>query len=320
MKKVGWYIIIVLFVFLQACKKSNQEPQGQSICASDQFHYINDFSITNATGAAAGHVDFTYAPYKVKLTATFNESVNWTITIRGNISNAIKTFTSTSSSVDIDWYGNADGDIFFRTGESCTISLSPACKSATTLSLIIDHSAIFDHFGYLIMDFEYLFPEYTYTSNVPGIDGYVRNVDTLLATPSPQGGRCRKLYAPQYHSGYYIGGFGNTAYDMANYAGNISSDSIYLNFYLKGNTNTTTTVVLMETVAGTDYKFTVPIFIDWTGWKFISLKFSDDIHIGVPANVKSIDIQAGPMFFNSEAECYVDFVILTKGKPYNGPN
>lgn len=310
---------MVSIVLLQACKNDEHEPEGQPICASDQFQITEGLKVNNSN-LPDQHIDFTSTPYKVKLTAAFNEDVDWILTITGNTSGAIKTFTARSSRIDIDWYGNADADIFFEAAETVSITLTPSCESATSTSLIIDNKAIFDHFGYLLMDLDYLFPEYTYVSNVTGIDGYVKNVDTVVAMPSPHGGRCQTISAPRYHSGWYIGGCGNFVYDMSAFAGNISSDSIYLNFYLKGNSNTVAMVLLKETVAGVDYNFTKSIPITWTGWKFISLKFSNDLKIGVPSNVKNIDIQAGSSLYNYETEMYLDFVILTKGKPFNGPN
>src|SRR6478735_7903061 len=252
MHRIKWCIILFSVILLQACKPDGHEPEGQPICASDQFQITEDLKVNNSN-VPDQHIDFTLIPYKVKLTAAFNEEVQWTLTITGNTSRAVKTFTARSSRLDIDWYGNADADVFFKAGETCTISFSPSCKSSTSISLIIDNIAIFDHFGYLLMDFDHLFPEYTYNSNAVGVDGYVKNEDTTIAVASPQGGRCRVMYAPLYHAGWYIGGCGNTAYDMSTFAGNISSDSIYLNFYLKGNGNTVAMILLNETVAGVDY-------------------------------------------------------------------
>jgi hypothetical protein len=326
MKKLKIFLFLsMVMLFGQACKKNNLELGdylGTAICVSDNFAYINNFKVNGSTAPVP--CNFRAAPYYASLTADLNEVVTWTITITGQTSGAIKTFTQTSKTVNVKWYGNSDADVFFKAGEIVSISFLPSCDEAVVVPLTISNSAIFNFYGSLMVDFDNVGSVYTYNSTDPNIGPTVRNIDTLLTEVSPQGGRCHKAYGPKGHTGWYIGGFGQTV-DLSTVLGaGLKSENTYVNIYMRGALSgipdgTTVSLDMVETVSGKPYHFKKNVVINWRGWKMVTFKLSD-LYIGDPNKVASLDFSVGPALFNDHTEAYVDFVIFTKDKPFLGPN
>jgi len=304
-------VIFSMIMTVSSCKKKNfdlGDYEGDPICASDKFQFTagNDFTISPST------IDFTTTPY-VNFTGVMNEKVEWTLTIKGNTTGAIKTFTQRNTVMDVKWYGNADNDLFFG-AESCSVTLSISCKDPITASLTISTVANFADPGsfLLLSNWDGVLPGNQGTwleYHNAGINASIDNT-----TPSPQGGKYRHFDGAY---GWYIGGFDQAVDLNAFMAGQgvSSPDSIYLNFYLQGSTVTVPTLAITESGA----KFSKNVVINWTGWKLVSYKLSD-FNILNPGNITNIAVSIGPNIY--AANCNVDFdmFVLTARRPLNAPN
>jgi len=312
MSKTHLSAIFILLALTFSCKKNNltqNEYEGISICASEAFSYIEDLKVNGSTTPA--DVDFTAAPYAVNVTAVLSENVSWVVKVTGEVSGAIKTFTGTSATVNVNWYGNSESNSYFIDGENCRVSIQPSCREEVSVNIKIANASTFDKYGYLLFDFDII-------NGGGSVNSEVIEENVSSPNPSPQGGYYHRMYAAQGVSGWYIGYYGRDCV-LSAFAAGLSNDEVYVNVYLKGNPHTVATIQLVEKVAGKNYPFKKSFKTDWTGWKMVSYKMSD-LSIGVPANVNNVSISVGPDVLNGETECFIDFAILTKGHPFNAPN
>src|SRR6478735_1512190 len=294
MKKLILFLgVMAGMLFSQSCKKNSFEPgayEGVAICASSTFKFKDSLRVNGSRGPVSA--DLQIAPHYVTITASLNERVSWTVTIKGTISNATKTFTGLSDTIGVKWYGTPDGgeeggDKFFLTaGEPVTITVTPACTESHSVNLTLTRGSKYNFFGSVLCDFDGVGSVYAYNSVDPNIGPWVKNKDTTWVPASPQGGRSHIMYAPENHSGWYIGGMGQ-AVDLSAVLGtNLRSDSVYINLYVNGTKGTTLTIDMVEKVGNTNYHFKQNIIPTWTGWKMVSYKLSD-LYIGNPLKVTS---------------------------------
>lgn len=137
---------LLLLVFLMSCDREDVSFQGpETQVASDNFQ------VTTPLAASDNNVDFS-SEAPVNFSATFNESVSYTIIITGQTSGAEKRITGSGSLVNDTWVGDAIST-FFET-EVCNVELRVLGKSEVIGTTSVTISGVMDAPGNLVANFE----------------------------------------------------------------------------------------------------------------------------------------------------------------------
>jgi len=304
MKKFTHYsfytLLFITIGILSSCKNKNfKDHVGPSICASDNFQYVQPFAISAAS------INMKLAP--ATFTAKFNEDVPWTILITGTVSKSFKKMTGYGSTVNVNWVGNPDTSIFFK-AEQCKVEFQVACKTEIVQYFTISTPNGFSNFNYLVYD-----------GDGNGADnlstGYYGTYATQATTPglnSPQGGNCFCTHGSSATPQWFFGG-----YDLAvALTGSVSNDptKVYFNCFVnvQGSMNTIPALTITEGTA----KRSKNLLVYGTGWHYITFKLSD---IGVvdPTKISLVTFGLGgyPVQATSGDMC-VDFITFTNNTPF----
>ncbi len=301
----------VLFLLMTgivvSCKNKNFDSHvGPSICATDDFQYVQKPKVASAS-VNLNAVAQTF-------TAKFNEEVPWTIKITGQTSGAYKILSGYGKAINISWNGSPDGLVFFTT-EVCTAEFKVACKDAITRNFTITAVNTFSDDDYLVYDAD---------GNGQGTGPFVYGgqvgpptitvTHTTPALGSPQGGLCRCLNGTASDPVWYFGGL-----DIPVSLGttlNADPNTVYFNCFVnvKGSTKTIPVVSIKEGVVGRPKN----IEVYGNGWHYVYFKLSD---IGVvdPNNINTISfsLNSYPEQYTSGDMC-IDFVTFTNDAPFIG--
>ncbi|HVD97550.1 MAG TPA: hypothetical protein VNB90_05040 [Cytophagaceae bacterium] len=306
-KRIFLNIILLVLLGLNACKKKNFDDHiGPSICPTDKFA-ITEEPAVNSTSVNL-KVD------TLKLTASFNEEVPWTITIRGTVSKSFKKYSGYGKSISEKWIGNPDTMILF-TNEACTVEFAVACKDPIVKNFTIATPNNFVNFGYLLYNGEtgalgagpYFYG--TYVSPPNGANAQVSGLN------SPEGGGALKTVGYSSTPQWFFGGY---SFTPTNIATKVSSDPsrVYINCFVnvQGSIGTMPVITLTE---GT-FKRNINITVDKTssGWQYFSYRLSDAFIVN-PRNIAAVDF--GLNSYPSRVTggtMWIDFVSFTNDSPF----
>jgi len=130
-------------------------------------------------------------------------------------------------------------------------------------------------------------------------------------------------------SGYYIGGAGHSPIGPpVGFDASTPLDQLYLNFYVRGRTNTSNMGIALTSRVSAGVTSTITYstgqLIPSNGWKLVSVKFSDMVlNAGnQPFNPRWIQtIGLNPFILNTVNQDHsgfdIDMIVLTKGQPFN---
>jgi hypothetical protein len=302
MKKLT--ILFLGIIFFASCKRAKEEFVGPSICPSSNFKIESSFNHVSTINLASSSMAFT---------ASFNEVVDWTVTIKGQTSKSIKRFSGRSKDINQTWYGEPDTAIFFK-AEVCDVILKIACQEERKSNFTITSQSGFTNMPntLLINNFEgggaaTTWGGYGDEQNDITFNGVVASP----SDPSPQGGGYYLLEGDSSAPSYYFGGCFSNNFAMP--SGWTDPSQVYMNIFLNsdGLTNSEVQVTLMGG-NGVTYRKAIA----WTGWKLLSFKLSE-IEIQNPTTVTSLDIGLGSSpNKGASSTAKMDFVIFTYGKPF----
>lgn len=143
MKKVLFYLSITL-LFLTSCEKELTKGPSTGL-SSDNFNLRESLAISQ------NPINFEIED-TLFITATFNEVVTYSITIKGQNSGAIRVFSGTSDAVNEAWLG--DASLIFFQKEPISISLKVLGKEEVVDVINSEITAIAKFNGVIIGDFE----------------------------------------------------------------------------------------------------------------------------------------------------------------------
>ena len=275
-------------------------------CTKDEVEgpLINDiygfFEITQPLNISNKNPDFSINEV-VKFQMGFNKNIDWKISITGLVSGSNNVITGFSNSLDSNvniWSGNTSQYPFFEQ-ENCLVELSFLNESDTIRDTIeIAGTKLYDD-GFMVVDFENGFPADAFNK--------------------PQGGNTLATFVvaddmPLLGNNYFqMGGMIN--YDWAlgkiefklDYSANSissSSDDFYLNLGILADTTELHTgqfvnVLISESDAPFDADnngvadifdnneevYKLKLYVDWEGWKLISIRYSDFVATNSTAGV-----------------------------------
>ncbi len=274
-------LILFAFTFCASCTKNTDEFDGPSI-----NELLSDFNVLEDFKADRDSVDFANGE-NVVFSATFNKTVDWTITITGNDTKGVKVITGTSRVLDASnatWDGSVTEFPMFNI-EECTAQLSIADVADTfSVNEKIISRRVLD--GFVVADFE--------TGLLPGWTKFIQSgadMDFQVKTDSlaPEGNKYLNM-AGTVNWDYLIGlvDFKATAYGTGmdnTFPLNTNGDAVYFNCLIWGEPNTNASIVLFQLTEDEDEngtfdgnnedQYDLEIKVDWVGWKLISIKYSD---------------------------------------------
>lgn len=331
MRKTGILIAQIGLLLLLGCKKQEGLAPAAKF-ASSSFRFVVPLTPKYET------LDFG-VKQKEHFYALFNESVVWKLTLKGNISNAVKTFqgfSNTIDSLDTIWEGTTDGttkDLNLFVKEKVTVKLEILGYNGSILDTI---EILSQHiYGYSIPN----------TNNDVGFESGSKSLskfyapsfdvgDVMTATvdslfPTPQGKFSLFLDGIDKNKSYYVGGTGlNNQGKMKVPTRN--ADSLYFTILVYGNgPNNYAKLMIQFTEAdgtnGAGDNNILEIVPNHVGWKPFSVRYSD---LKVPPGYKvgnnipnADDIRLVAFMLGTTdgmgraVSVRIDYPIFTYGKP-----
>lgn len=327
------FLILVLSLLFNSCKHDNfKDFVGPGHCPSPSFALVSPFTIT-----AQATPTITLSSTPIEMTASFNEVVEWTLSIKGNTSGAQRTFTNKSSSVNVTWRGEPGSEKFFQT-ETVTIEFKIACQDASIYSRDITANSFNSYAstgkGLLLSDFDgngpvantFLKPGY----NASGWSSYFTLPNEItefgrVATPliAPQGSNYMVLKGLPASNSWYVGGGYASVPNLATIAGATSDPTkMYVNAFINNGGNTSTLLGLTIKSGGVNYSKNV--LLNWSGWKMVSYNLSEfetkrGIALSDALTVTDLTFELNPATEQGQAtEANIDFIIFTVNEPFLG--
>ena len=333
MKKTILYLLIA-FPLLFACRKK-EVGKFDGPALNDVY---GAFSVIAPLTTNVDSVDFSIGQ-TVIFKAELSKITNWSITIIGQSSGAVKRIDGTSSTIDASvatWTGNTTDLPIFKE-EICKVQLSFEGETDTLETTIkIIHAKIND--GFLIADFE--------NGLNPGWNSFIQagaDMDFQIKTDSSaaQGNSYYNMAGTvdwDYLIGYLY--FPASAYGSAHFPLNANPDNVYFNLMIYGEPGLVNTILLFQFQEDEDGNggfsnasedmFSLQIPVNWAGWKMVSVKYSDIPCLvnGSPSSpngngqhnpdkiqqINMLDL-ANPVTGNAKTK--VDYIIFTENAPLN---
>lgn len=316
MKILKIVITICFIIVLSSCLRSkNGEFVGPGFCPTSAFQEIKPLSISNDS------IDFTVDKV-CRFSASYNESIDWSLSVVGKTSGARREYSGRSASFDIQWYGNSDIEQFFKE-ELVDVFYTYGCKPTKKFEILIKKRNNFVKTGrnaYLVSAIELSTDAGAFSGGGGVNDSVMAGIPNPAlgvtdSFPSPIGGKyfkfrvLRKLNQPAwYYGGVFVNGFRSDSL----LAMTTDPSRVYLNLYL--NNGGIPGHDAQVTLLGAKKTKIVPM--NWTGWKMVSIKLSD-LNIYTLDKISGIEIGLGPSSArNIYGSVLVDFVIFTKDEPF----
>ncbi len=272
--------LIVLLLFAVGCRK---DTLGPSLV---EMH--GPVTVTEPFSASKNSVDFSKNE-QVHFTAKFENDAAWIVTVKGQISGAVKTFEGASKSVDISnsvWTGYANTIPSFQV-EPVTATLSFK-YTADTFKTTINATGLrdLDKNAVLITDFSHF--KFIHQWDVDANHNLIKNADwkyidtAYKAFPKADGGvYCTMVGHPWVASNMdpYINYLDLTSINplvqnAPYYPLPADSNSVYFNVMVYG-TGTASTRLLINFQEDHITCRHADIAVNWEGWKLLSYRYAD---------------------------------------------
>jgi hypothetical protein len=354
-KNMNRFFTIVLLIFASLffsdCKRTSKDLE---ILGPEYKPAPPGFAILTGLGISNSYPNFN--PGTVYFTAGFSHEVTWTLTITGKVSGAKKVFTGLSSSLDASntlWDGGASTDYFFRNLEEVDAVLT-ILGSDLSSSLTVELVDVKPYNGYyggvkytLIENFENSPTTRYYNIASPyrdqGDDPVVNGYSTTIKV---QGNRSWRFQGKDKNSNSWVAGVTTDSLniDSAFRTSTVSPEDFYINLYVYGTGKPNSSIQVkayeIDNWSSYTYKYVkydqtindgwvYDIMIDWTGWKLISIRYSnfkraaDPVYGGngngirQPQNITGFGLGLNSVpNFGMDVEAYVDFMVVTEGGPF----
>ncbi len=331
MKKI-FLITAIVLMSIVSCRKDNT-TDGPSIA-----EIYSSFKVMTPFTASNDSVNFA-SGQKITFSAAFNKVVNWEITITGQTSKAQKVITGQSreiNALNALWNGSTSFFPMFKQ-ELCEAKLKIE-NETDSFMLPIRILGTKTNQGFVVADFE------------NGLNaGWTRfiqsgaNMDFKVKTDasSPQANSYLNM-AGTVNWDWLIGliDYPATAYGTTKtFPLNSNPDNVYLNCLIYGDASAANTSLVLFQIkedenadgvinASSDDEYDHEIKVDWSGWKLISLRYSDIVTLvnGQPSTPKgngqhnpdkigkiSMLHLANPN--NGFASTKIDYIVFTNDKP-----
>jgi hypothetical protein len=320
-----WSLIFILPLLCTMACKSTSEPAPLLNSVYGEFKIIDSLTVDKNA------VDLSVSPLAIR--ASFSVLCPWKISIKGLRTGQLYTNEAFSDKVNLDWDGKANRPPSFGI-EDVEIMLTVQNKPDTLRKVVSLLNPIPSQTGYVLATFvpgDEVGVGRGYSVTTDGSDlNVIGKVDNAL------GGNYFSLSGTDLNN-WWIGGinifprnrYGEVAPVFP--IPSISGASLFLNAYIYGYGPTSKT--LMEIVIYeqdgingiTNESYTRQVRVDWTGWRLLSIAYSDFTISSTPGNsvrdsdkIKSVEIKAlcngGPS--NTKIALNIANPVFTTLKPY----
>lgn len=322
------YITLSLCVVFSSCRKPDDFSDGP-----DLFDVYGDFLIISELEPSQVNIDFESGE-SVFFSCELSKVVDWQLKITGSNSGAEKIISGTSKFLNEEfssWDGSTTNLPIFRI-ESCNVELSFLTdETDTTLTTSVFITSPKQNDGFVITDFE---------------DGWNADWTTFV-----QSGKAMDFgikidgTAPQLAKYYNMAGtvdwdwltgmidFNASAFGEITMPLNSNGDNLYFNAFVYGDPLLPNSRILFrfdedENLDGSynatnEDSFGYEIIVDWSGWRHISVKYSDilsannssggGVHNPDKINRVSVLHLADPN--SGYAHSAIDYLIFTEDEP-----
>jgi hypothetical protein len=338
------FIIPVFLLLMTSCDPLDK--LGPELCPSDDFSFkAEDLKIEVITKSGKNY-EFSTLESKsntidlngegIKVSAQFSEKVKWELEIVMDDKSSSKLYKGEGDSMNVFWYGNSSKMPLFSAGKA-KLTFNILCLEKVVQDFNLLNSPSFKdlhpNYGIMIRDWDQNgdFPIANLES--PNFDwgtgdGFLwadtasAKVKYINSDPSPMGGNYLNLYSKEsapdwYHfaTGINKSGLDDNVDRLPTY----NPDSIYLNFYARGNQEYKNTS--LELVYNCNESGIYTEHLNWEGWKLVSIPLSE-FKVGTAPlssveglNYIAIQLGCQPLK-DDEAQYDIDFLLLTVGSPF----
>lgn len=286
-------------------------------------------------------------PFNTFFKTRFNESVRWTITLKGIISGAEKTLSGVSTYLDSTvtnalWNGNSDSFKYFTLNDSVVATLSVLGSDLTQkIRFKIVKTTAYDASQLIFLnDFEGGYGQIVYNDKLDPFPSPMPRITSSIETP--QGTNCLMMTGADNNGDYFVGGY-QQKLDPDIFK-NYDASEIYFNMYIYGfgkDAGLTPNATKLNIGVSEDDKnpngsfeadiedsFEKQVNVDWQGWKLISVRYSElkrsislenggsGNNILQPDRAFSLNVNLISSPNGSRVGAAVDYVSITFGKPF----
>ncbi len=276
MIKKLYIVLIVVFAF--ACRKESDTFEGPSI-----EELYGDFSVLSDFSVSSAEVDFA-AGEETYFMAQFNKTVDWTITITGKSSGAVKTISDRTKEIDASnatWNGSTTEFPVFA-AEDCEAVLT-IVDVADTFRLDLKTLSPKPNEGLVLADFETtgFDPDWTVFIQSGADMDFAVHMDPL----APHGGGYLNM-AGTVNWDWLIGliDFNAAAYGTNGFELSTDPSAVYFNCMVYGEPSFNKSLILFrldedENGDGTfdpntEDQYSYELWVDWEGWKLVSIPYN----------------------------------------------
>lgn len=324
--------ILISVVFLVGCRKDElKKIDGPSLADLN-----GKFSVITNLKASKDAVNFS-ANESVFFTAEFSKVSNWKLEIIGQTSGAIKEISGIGNKLTVNesaWGGTTTFFPVFRS-ELCTARLTFQGEKDTLLTTLKIKEPKLNE-GFIVADFESSFNAgwSSFIQSGASMDFQIKSDNS-----APQGGGYLNM-AGTVDWDWLIGliNFKATAYGAKTFPISANPDNLYFNVLVWGEPSLTNSLVLFQFQedengdgkfsSNAEDMYSHQITINWTGWKLISIRYSDlqSLVNGSPAAASGNGVfepnklmQINMLYLANPktgfAKSKLDYLIFTEGKP-----
>ena len=324
--------ILISVVFLVGCRKEElKKIDGPSLADLN-----GKFSVITNLKASKDTVNFS-ANESVFFTAEFSKVSNWKLEIIGQTSGAIKEISGIGNKLTVNestWGGTTTFFPVFRS-ELCTARLTFQGEKDTLLTTLKIKEPKLNE-GFIVADFESSFNAgwSSFIQSGASMDFQIKSDNS-----APQGGGYLNM-AGTVDWDWLIGliNFKATAYGAKTFPISANPDNLYFNVLVWGEPSLNNSLVLFQFQedengdgkfsSNTEDMYSHQITINWTGWKLISIRYSElqSLVNGTPAAASGNGVfepnklmQINMLHLANPktgfAKSKLDYLIFTEGKP-----
>ena len=291
MKKfIAFKLLLIIFLF-STCRKKETGFEGPDL--NDLY---GSFSISETFKANRDSVYFANGEL-VTFSTSFTKLVDWKITIKGLSSGAKKIITGKSKVIDSGnslWNGSTTEFPMFK-AEKCAVELT-FVSEPDTLRDTVKILQTKTNPGFLVADFE--------NGMMTGWTTFVQSGANMsfgvnTSSPVPQGNKFYNM-AGTVNWDWLIGliEFPASAYGSPRFPLNTNAQNVYFNVLVWGEPGLTNALLLFQFredennngvfESATEDEYDYQINVNWSGWKLISVKYSDLVTLvnGAPGSPK----------------------------------
>lgn len=278
MKNIVKLHLFLFAILMFGCKHDKAPYDGPDLNdLYGSFRFLEPFK------SNLDSVDFS-ASQTNYFTAKMNKLVDWKISIKGLSSGAEKIITGKSKTIDVTsalWNGSTSILPMFKK-ENCSVLLTfPTEKDSVSTTIKVINPKV--NAGYIVADFESGFNNswVKFAQSGASMDCQIRSV-----VPIPQGNNFYNM-AGTVNWDWLVSliEFPSSANGLAHFPLNTNPNNVYFNVLVWGEPGITNAILLFQLreddnnngtfESSTEDEYDYELKITWSGWRLITVKYSD---------------------------------------------